>query len=336
MEKKSNYHAARIGVDLVGSDAHPEDLLKGVIQLLSELEEPIEITVFATQETFDKVSCGPEIHCETITEIISMDDDPLSSIRLKKDSSINVGLAKLAKFELDAFVSAGNTGALMAGSKIHLQMLPGIDRPALAALMPSKGDPVAVLDVGANVNAKAENLVQSAIMGIAYQKARGVEHPTVGLLNIGEEERKGTPELQKAYKQLQELNHNTPVDAPVFLGNVEGKDVFHGNIDVLVTDGFTGNVFLKTSEGIAAFIFEHLQDLGPIESMPIVKNLLKTLRHRLHYAEYPGAILCGVDGIVIKCHGDITPKAIQSSITSASRLVRHFFLEKIKSELTRP
>jgi glycerol-3-phosphate acyltransferase PlsX len=336
MEKKNNYHAARVGVDLVGSDAAPEELLEGVLELVSNLEEPIDITVFATQEIFDKVQCGPEIRCHTVTEIISMEDDPLSSIRLKKDSSLNVGLSMLAKFELDAFVSAGNTGALMAGSKFHLEALPGIDRPALAALIPTKDDPVAVLDIGANVNAKAENLVQFALMGIAYQKARGVSHPTVGLLNIGEEERKGTPELQKAYKQLQELNHNAPTDAPVFLGNVEGRDVFHGNIDVLITDGFTGNVFLKTAEGIAAFIFENLQNLGPIESMPIVKNFIKTLRHRLHYAEYPGAILCGVNGVVIKCHGDVTPKAIQSSITSASRLVRHFFLEKIKSELTHP
>lgn len=200
-------------------------------------------------------------------------------------------------------------------------------------LIPTKLEPVAVLDVGANVNVKAENLLQFAQMGIAYQKTRGIKHPTVGLLNIGEEKQKGTPELRKAYEILETLNRDAPFDAPIFIGNIEGRNVFHGNIDVLITDGFTGNVFLKTAEGIAGFILDQLEKVKLAEIFPQLKNMINPLRHRLHYAEYPGAILCGVEGIVIKCHGESTPEAFINSIKGASHLVRHFFLEKIKSEL---
>ena len=262
-----------------------------------------------------------------------MEEDPLTAVRHKKDSSLSVGIDMMESYDLDAFITAGNTGALLAKSKLTLPMLPNIDRPALMTLIPTKLEPVAVLDVGANVHTKAENLLQFAKMGIAYQKTRGIAHPTVGLLNIGEEKQKGTPELRKAYEILQTLNADAPLDAPVFIGNIEGRDVFHGDIDVLITDGFTGNVFLKTAEGIASFVLDQMQNLGPIESLPILKSLITALRARLHYAEHPGAILCGVEGIIMKCHGASTPQAFINSIKGSSRLVKNFFLEKIKAEL---
>ncbi len=323
---------ARIGVDLLGSDTSPKQLLEALIHGLPDMEE-IELTVFATDEIFVEVPCPPAIKCVKVSDVITMEDDPLVAVRRKKDSSLLVGLEKLRTFELDAFVTAGNSGALLAGATICLPLLPGIDRPALMALIPTKKEPVAVLDVGANIHVKPENLYQFALMGIAYQKARGIASPTVGLLNIGAEAQKGTPELRKAYHLLQGLNHSAPLNSPVFAGNIEGRDVFHGNIEVLVTDGFTGNVFLKTSEGIAAFILEHMDNLAPIESLPPFKSTIQSLRHRLHYAEYPGAILCGVDGIIVKCHGASSPKALLNSIKGAARLVNHFFLEKIKHEL---
>ena len=183
---------------------------------------------------------------------------------------------------------------------------------------------MAVLDVGANVAIQTEHFMQFAQMGIAYQKSLGIIHPTVGLLNIGAEEKKGTPQLREAYQKLQELNHSSQI----FLGNVEGKDVFQGKVDVLVTDGFTGNVFLKTAEGIGAFILDLLND-----SAFGLGGLLSKLKQRLHWSEYPGAILCGVDGIVIKCHGDGSPKAVINSIKEAVRLVEQDFIDKIKGQL---
>lgn len=335
MRKRANDRIVpRIGIDLLGSDTPPKQLLEAVFLFLEEMGGSAQLTLFATEDLFANHPTPEEVVCYPVNEVIAMDDDPLHAVRRKKDSSICVGIQKLQHFELDAFVTAGNTGALIASATLSLPMLPGIDQPALLALIPTKRHPVAVLDVGANVHAKAEDLFQFALMGIAYQKARDIERPSVGLLNIGIEKQKGTPEIRKAYQYLQTLNRNTGFTHPIFVGNIEGRDAFHGEIDVLITDGFTGNVFLKTAEGIAAFILEHLQNLGEIESDPFMKEMLRNLRTRLHYAEYPGAILCGVDGIIVKCHGASSPKALSNSIKGATRLVNHFFLEKIKYELT--
>jgi len=333
LNSQEDLHRPRIGIDLLGCETPGATLLKALIAHPFEGEHPPKFTVFGTEEIFDNVATPEDIICHTVTEQIEMDEDPLIAIRRKKDSSINVGISLLKTYDLDAFISAGNTGALLACAKIHLPMLPGIDRPALLTLIPTKKDLIAVLDVGATVDVKAENLLQYAQMGIAYQKSRGIAHPTVGLLNVGEEKQKGTPKLRRAYKLLQDLNNDAPIDNPVFAGNIEGRDVFHGEIDVIVTDGFTGNVFLKTSEGIAGFVLDQMEDLGPLTSLPGVKSILAKLRERLHYAEYPGALFTGVEGLVMKCHGESSPDAIINTIKGASRLVNHFFLEKIKAEL---
>jgi glycerol-3-phosphate acyltransferase PlsX len=325
-KQSSDLLGPRIGIDLVGSDTPPDQLADAVLLFLKEKSEPAQLTLFATEEVFVHSQFPPEVTLCPVAEVIQMDDDPLTAVRHKKNSSLCIGMQKLKEFELDAFVTAGNTGALMASAALTLPMLPGIEHPALLALIPTKEHPVAVLDVGAGVHVKAEALFQFALMGIAYQKARGNPQPKVGLLNIGTEKQKGTPELRKAYQLLQHLS-------PVFVGNIEGRDVFHGGIDVLVTDGFTGNVFLKTAEGIAAFILDQLQNLGPMASIPLMKEMVEKLRRRLHYAEYPGAILCGVDGVIVKCHGASSSKALLSSIKGAIRLTNHFFLEKIKHEL---
>lgn len=318
---------------MLGSDTPPEQLFEATLKFWRETKNQVALTVFATPDVFEKVNCPSEVTCCPVSEVITMEDDPLLAVRRKKDSSICVGIGKLASFEIDAFVTAGNTGALLSSASMTLPMLPSIERPGLLALIPTKREPVAVIDVGANVHVKAEMLVQFALMGIAYQKTRGIPNPSVGLLNIGIEKQKGTPELRKAYQILQELNKNSPSSAPVFAGNIEGRDVFHGEIDVLVTDGFTGNVFLKTSEGIAAFILGELQKIGPVEAIPFLKEMLGKTTQRLHYDEYPGAILAGVDGVIVKSHGASSPKAFINSLKGASRLVSHFFLEKIKTEL---
>lgn len=337
MQKKtksnSDYRRPRIGIDLLGCDTSAETLLKGILAYKWDEDHPPLFTFFGTKELFQVISV-PEGHiCHVVTEEIAMDDDPLHTIRRKKDSSLCVGIEALKNYEIDAFISGGNSGALLAKTKISLPLLPSVDRPAFLTLIPSKLEPIAVLDVGANVEIKADHFLQFAKMGIAYQKARGVAHPKVGLLNIGVEQKKGTAEIQKAYKILQGLNENAPIDNPVFIGNVEGRSVFQGDFDVLITDGFTGNVFLKTSEGIAGFVLQQMQNLGPLEALPGIRSIIAALRHRLSYAEYPGAILCGAEGLVIKCHGESPPESFIHSILSASRLVKHSFIEKIKTEL---
>jgi phosphate acyltransferase len=311
----------RIGVDLMGSDTAPEDLYRAVVQLIEE--DVADFVLFASEEVRGEMD--PSLHIVASSDVITMDDDPLQAVRRKKESSLCQGIQYLHDKKIDCFVSAGNTGALLLSAVTTLDKLPGIDRPALLALLPTKKQPIAVLDVGANLTLKPDHILQLAAMGIAYQKSRGVENPTVGLLNVGTEAKKGTPQLREAYAKLETMNR----DGIVFAGNIEGRAVFQGDIDVLVTDGFTGNVFLKTAEGIAAFIMEQLQTSS--QTFSHLTHELANLRSRLNSAEYPGAILCGVDGIVVKCHGDASPTAFVNGIKGALRLVQHNFLEKIKS-----
>lgn len=312
----------RVGIDLLGSDTAEEAFAPAVIALFQELHPHVHFTVFCTQPLSD-----PRIHAILTDEVITMEDDPLHAIRRKKNSSLCQGIRMLQEKKLDAFISAGNTGALIAYSVLKLPLLPSIERPALLTLLPTKERDMAVLDVGAGVTSSADQLVQFAHMGIAYQKSRGIEKPTLGLLNNGTEEGKGTQTLQEAYKKLQQIT------SAQFLGNIEGKEAFAGNIDILVTDGFTGNIFLKTAEGIAAVILDQLEENAGEECSPQLKNVLSILRQRLYYAEYPGALLAGIDGIVIKCHGDSPPQALVNGIKGAIHLIQDNFLEKIKSEI---
>lgn len=293
----------------MGNESDPQRLLKA----LGEIPEllPEEIVPIGTKEyetpLFDYVVAD---------EVIEMDEMPLVSLRKKKRASMLEGLRLLQKGEIQAFVSLGNTGALVSGSKMLLRAFKSILRPALITLMPTRKKPIAVLDVGANVQAKSKHLVQFATLGTLYQKARGILAPKVGLLNIGTESLKGTSELQEAFYQLQK---DPKID---FVGNVEGKTVFEGNVDVLVTDGFTGNVFLKTAEGIASLI---LDSLGADPSHSSFQSL--------HYSAYPGALLLGVQGVVIKCHGYSTETGFKNALVSAKELVEGHFLQKISNAL---
>ena len=316
----------RIGVDIMGCDAAPEDLYRAILQLTEE-NFPAEIVFFVSEEVSGEM--GKSLHIVKSPFVIRMEDDPILAVRRKKDSSLCQGLRYLKEKKIDAFVSAGNTGALLLAAKTTLKTIKGIDRPVLLALLPTKKKEVAVLDVGADLSLKPEHILQFAAMGIGYQKSRCIENPTVALLNIGTEAKKGTPNLREAYIKLEVMNR----DKTTFIGNVEGKEVFQGHVDVLVTDGFTGNIFLKTAEGVAAFILEEL-GLSKETSFSHLKHELANLRSRLHHAEYPGAILCGVNGVVVKCHGDSTPETFLKGIKGALRLLEHGFLDKIKSQLS--
>lgn len=331
--KNSEIAPCHIGIDLLGSDIPPHELLQEILFFCKEVSSSVALTLFGTAALFGKTRPPiPNLFFHIVKEVITMDDAPLTAIRRKKESSLCIGIRLLKEGHLQAFISAGNTGALMGCARLQLPALLHVERPALLTLLPARHKEVAVLDVGANTSYKAKHLIQFAAMGVAYQKSRGIKIPIVGLLNIGSEAKKGTPELQKVYNQLLAGSKKSS-SSYAFAGNIEGMDVFHGEIDVLVTDGFTGNVFLKTAEGIAAVILEELES-SPIDECPLqMKGILAELRHRLHYAEYPGALLCGVDGVVIKCHGNSSPQSFIRSITTATRLVQHAFLDQVRKEL---
>ena len=305
----------KIGVDLMGNDNSPSSLLDALKTL--SIPRGVEIFPIGTPE-FE--SEAKPFHYVVAQEAIGMEEHPLLALRRKRNASMSVGLRLLKEGKLSAFVSAGNTGALVSSAKMILSTLKGILRPCLLTLMPTKKNPVAVLDVGANVSVKAAHLVQFALIGAAYQKVRGIAKPSVGLLNIGSEALKGTSEIRLAYHELQTMQ-NPPFR---FAGNIEGKSVFDGDVDVLVTDGFTGNVFLKTAEGIASLILDRLQ----------VPNTEFKKFQSLHYAEYPGALLAGVKGIVIKCHGYSSAKGFTNAVLGAVELAQENFIQVLQNKLS--
>ena len=313
-----------IGVDVMGSD-HPPSLL---LEAIATLTPPPGVSLLVLGPP-DYREPFPHAYHPTY-EAISLSEHPLTALRRKKEASLCVGLRLLKAGAIHAFVSAGNTGALVTASKMILSMQPHLMRPALLALMPTKKRPVAVLDVGANVQVKAAHLIQFAYMAAAYLASHGISHPSIGILNIGSEPLKGTSELRLAYPQLQSLK------APFhFAGNIEGTSVFDGNVDALITDGFTGNVFLKTAEGIASLILDRIQAAFPGNALSQIGAKIGDLHQHLHYAEYPGALLLGVRGIVIKCHSYSTPQAFINGVKGAIDLTQSHFMDRFQKHLQR-
>ena len=327
--------APRIVLDAVGGDYAPTAIVAGVLQAARDLD--VEIILIGPQDQVEaelaRQNRGRPLPANVrlvhAPQVIEMGEHPVSAIRSKRDSSIVRGLGLVACGEADAFVTAGSTGAAMAGAVIELKRIPGIDRPALATPFPTRLGPCLLLDVGAGVEAKAQNLVQFAIMGSIYaEQALGLKEPRVGLLNIGEEESKGHPVYQEANQLLQ--------IAPVrFVGNVEGKDIPSGAADVVVMDGFVGNVMIKLAEGLAANLLDILRT--EIRSNPFtalvglgLMPVFRRVRRRLDYAEYGGAPLLGVNGVCIVAHGRSNPLAIRSAIRVAADAVNGGMLERIR------
>lgn len=290
----------RIGIDCMGE----------TFPLTSDLKERADVTLLALSDPVR----DPDVHFMPADELISMDDNPLTAVRKKKNASMTLGTKLLKDGAIDALVTRGNTGALITSAKSSLSTFPGIKRPALLALLPTKKGPVAVLDVGANVQSSADHLFKFAEMGIALQKLLGIKNPTVALLNIGEEAMKGREEFRLVNELLEEAEHIP------FVGNVEGRDVFEGICDVLVTDGFTGNVFLKTAEGVADFVLGTLgQDIG--------KSV------KFNYVDHPGAILIGVQGLVLKVHGSSPPSTLEKAAQWAAELSKLDLIPQLKQLL---
>lgn len=311
----------------MGSESSPIDLFEAVRLAMSEFPH-VKFVTIVTQEVRDRLQFADHTEFQIVQEVIEMDDEPLPAIRQKKNSSLVVGLNLLQKRVIDGFVTAGNTGALIAGATLFLRFLPGIKRPALLATLPTKHGNVSVIDVGGTVASRADRLIQFARMGVAYQRACfGIEVPKVGLLNIGVESKKGTTEVRKAYDMLK-ADQQSRME---FVGNVEGREVFDGCVDVLVTDGFSGNIFLKTSEGVYSFIIDQLKGVLGTLSLEQKEVVFQALRSQFDYEEYMGAVVCGVDGVAVKCHGRSSARAMLNGIRGAVRLVEGRFLEQVKT-----
>lgn len=311
----------RIAVDAMGGDHAPKEIVEGVLKALEQFED-IHILLYGHEEKVKPFLSTHErltlIHTE---EKIEADDEPVRAIRRKKDASM-VRMAEAVKNgEANACVSAGNTGALMAAGLFIVGRIEGIERPALAPTLPTiDGQGFVMLDLGANSDAKPEHLVQFGIMGSIYAaKVRGIESPRVGLLNIGTEETKGNELTKAAFSQLQQAPIN-------FVGNVESRDLLMNVADVVVTDGFTGNMVLKTIEGTAASFFSMLKGVFGAStkskiSAYLVKDDLRGLKNKMDYTEYGGAALFGLKAPVIKAHGSSNANAIMNAIRQARTMV---------------
>jgi glycerol-3-phosphate acyltransferase PlsX len=328
----------KVVLDAMGSDRAPHSEIDGALAATRDLG--IGVIIVGRPEIVEPElrRCGWRgdgdrgIELVEAAEVIGMDDPVATSIRRKKKSSLRIGCRLVTEGRADGFVSAGNTGAAMATAKMVIGMLPGVDRPALAALMPTKsGRPTLLIDVGANSECKAHHLVQFAIMGDAYARAvLGTIRPTIGLMSIGEEEAKGNDLTKEAFPLLRELSSLN------FVGNVEGRDVFSGSIDVIVTDGFTGNVMLKLSEGLTAAMLSMIKreltssaltKAGAMLARPAFRNIKK----RLDYSEHGGAPLLGVRQIVVIGHGSSNARAIRNAIRSAKEFSENRASERIEN-----
>ncbi len=327
----------KIALDAMGGDKAPIETVKGAILALEEFQNLKLILVGQTDKIEDELSKykydSTRIEIKNATEVIEMDEEPASAVRGKKDSSMNVALDLVKNEEADASVSAGNTGALITASQLKLKRIKGILRPAIAAVFPTKTGHMVLLDAGANADCRPEFLDHFAILGSKYAEiALEIKNPRVGLLNIGSEEGKGNELTRDAYdilKAQKDIN---------FIGNIEPHKMMEGNVDVLVTDGYTGNIVLKTAEGMAKFVVEFLKQeikssfLAKIGALFLI-NVFSKMRKKMDSSEYGGAIFLGLNHISVKAHGSSDAKAIKNAIKAAMKFVEADFVEKVKEEI---
>jgi glycerol-3-phosphate acyltransferase PlsX len=325
-----------IALDAMGSDKAPDPEIRGAILACRLL--PVRVSLVGREADLrplleDHLQ-GESLPIDIIhaSEIIGMDEKAALAVRNKRDSSMRVGLKQVREKLAAGFVTAGNTGAAMACAKMVLGALPGVDRPALAALMPtSTGSPCVLLDVGANVDCKPHNLEQFAVMGEMYaRRVLKIRQPRVGLLSIGEEEGKGNDLSREAFPLLKQL----PIH---FIGNVEGRDLFNGNCDVVVCDGFVGNVALKASEGLGRLVSDLLREsltktVTAQAGALLSRKALKEFKKRLDYREYGGAPLLGARGVCIVGHGSSNDRAIYNGIRVAAEFASAGINEGLERE----
>ena len=334
----------KILLDAMGGDNAPDATIKGAVKAAKEIES--EIVLIGKEEVInakikefygkDKISdVAANLSIKNATEQIEMEDTPTIAIKHKKDSSMVVGFNMLKNDEGDVFISAGNSGALLTGATLLVGRIRGIDRPAIAPLLPSYKKSLMLMDAGANTNCKPLNLVQFAQMSTIYlRNTLGIEKPRIGLLNIGTEETKGNELVKETYKLLSENAEEYGIN---FIGNVEGRDCFTGDIDAVITDGFTGNVFLKTIEGFGKLVKTNLKEslkknllstIGSIPALPSINRFAKTM----DYKQYGGALFLGVKKPVVKAHGSSDEFLFYFTIKQAENFVKSKAVDKMKEE----
>lgn len=322
-------------VDAMGGDNAPHEIVNGCIDAVTE-QDGFDIMLIGDKEKIAGIL--KERNCENkrikithTTEVITNNDSPTKAIKHKKDSSMAVGFKLIKENKGDVFLSAGNTGALMAGSLFILGRIEGVDRPALASYIPTKNGIALLVDAGANTNCKPVNYQQFGIMGSIFMSdVVGIKNPRVGLINVGAEEKKGNEAVRNAYSLLKNSNIN-------FVGNIESRQILEGPADVVVCDGFVGNVILKFLEGAQEFLFGAIKEIFSKNliskfSALAVKNEFKKFKKTLDYTEYGGVPLLGVEGKVIKSHGSSNAKAIKSAVLRAKNYVESSVIERIREE----
>jgi phosphate acyltransferase len=327
-----------IAVDAMGSDRAPKPEVEGAIMAARSYDVKVllvgkEDAIRAEMRNHPSAHYLDNLDIVPAEEVIGMDEKAAQAVRSKKKSSMHVGLRLVREGKADGFATAGNTGAAMATAKMILGALPGVDRPGLAAVFPtSKGTAAILLDVGANVDSKPQNLEQFAIMGEIYSRnILNANRPRVGLLSIGEEETKGNELTREAHKLIKQLPIN-------FIGNVEGRDLYNGHVDVIICDGFVGNVALKISEGLVETVRYLLKESlrSTITSQVgflLSRRAFADFKKRLDYSEYGGAPLLGVKGVCIIGHGSSNPNAIKNAIRVAAEFAERRINQKIEQEI---
>lgn len=322
----------RIGIDAVGGDYAPDEIVAGAIDAVESLDGDDTLVLFGPAD--DIVARLPENYQQMPLEvvdaeqIIGMDEAPIESLRKKRKSSIAVMAKMAAKEQIDGVISAGNTGACVAAFQMRMRNLPGVNRPGIAVVFPTFRGPVTVCDVGANIACKPINLYQYAAMASMYSKrAVGIENPRVGLMSIGAEDAKGNEIVKKAQELLksdEKIN---------FVGNIEGRDIFNGVCDVAVCEGFVGNVVLKLTEGLVDGLFKAIKQELAQETAELAAKF-KPVIHRIYskydYNEYGGAPLLGVNGLALICHGSSNRRTIRNAIF----MIKRFHSENINTKIT--
>jgi len=331
-------------LDAMGGDNAPDANIKGAVKAIEQIEAEVllignkDIINARVKELFKKEDISeisPRLKIHHTTETIEMTDVPTQAIKHKKDSSMVVGFNLLKEGKGDVFISAGNSGALLTGATLLVGRIKGIDRPALAGILPSYKGRLMLMDCGSNTNCKPINLLQFAQMATIYNRNTfGIPRPTVGLLNIGTEETKGNELVKESYQLLKEKAEELNIN---FVGNVEGRDAFSGKLDILVADGYTGNVFLKTVEGVGKLVKRTLTEsikkniftmLGAIPAMPSINALSKAM----DYKEYGGALFLGVKKPVVKAHGSSDERLFEFTIKQAEQFVKNKAVDKMIEE----
>lgn len=328
----------KIAVDAMGGDYAPEEVVLGAVEAVETYDLEVFLVGDETkiQHVFTQYNIKPNKRVTVIpaSEVIEMGEHPAQAIRKKKDASIVVATRLVKEGTCDAVVAPGSTGAAVTAALLGLGRIKGIERPCIATPIPSQKGITVLLDSGANANSKPKHLVEGAIMGSHYAKyILGIEQPTIGLLNIGEEASKGNELAQATYPLLKKLKTIS------FYGNVEGRDIPKGTVDVVVCDGFVGNVILKFGEGMALFLIrlvrERIKEGGFLAKLGAmaVYPALKSLKKRLDFTEYGGAPLLGVNGSFIICHGSSKAKAIKNAVRVASELVEQDVVGHIRTSI---